>query len=78
MVGSLSNGSSGPSPKISSRISRDKAFPFGKAERNHLAVDGVTDNDQHFFAGGVAGVLPSFSRSRRSRILRCRSAFTCW
>src|ERR1019366_8605794 len=23
-------------------------------------------------------LFPSFSRSRRSRILRCRSAFTCW
>ena len=78
MLGSLSSGSSGPRPKISSRISRDNCSRSAKLSGTASLFTELRIRMRTSSRAESPVVRPSFSRSRRSRILRCRSALTCW
>src|SRR5579863_10257588 len=78
MVWSLSRGSSGPRPKISSRISRDNRSRSAKLRGITSLLTELRMRTRTSSRAESPVERPSFSRSRRSRILRCRSAFTCW
>ena len=60
MVGSLSRGSSGPRPKISSRISRERRSRSAKLRGTASLLTAVADENENFFAGGVAGGAAEF------------------
>ncbi len=77
-VGSLSKGSSGPSPKISSRISRARRSRSAKLSGTASLLTVLRISSRTSSRAVSPGERPSFSRSKRSRILRCRSALTCW
>src|SRR5882672_8440222 len=78
IVGSLSKGSSGPRPKISSRISRARRSRSAKLRGTASLFTVFRISSRTSSRAASLGVRPSFSRSRRSRILRWRSALTCW
>ena len=78
MVGSLRSGSSGPRPKISSRISRDNCSRSAKLRGTASLLTELRIRTRTSSRAESPVERPSFSRSRRSRILRCRSALTCW
>src|SRR5450432_245620 len=78
MVGSLSSGSSGPRPKISSRISRASRSRSAKLRGTASLFTVLRISSRTSSRAASFGVRPSFSKSRRSRILRWRSALTCW
>src|SRR5579872_5996424 len=77
-VGSFSSGSSGPKPKISSRISRARLSRSTKLRGTASLLTVLRMRTKTSSRAVSLSVRPSFSRSSRSRILRCRSAFTCW
>ena len=78
MLGSLSRGSSGPRPKISSRISRASRSRSAKLRGTASLLTVLRIRSSTSSRAALLGVRPNFSRSRRSRILRWRSALTCW
>src|SRR6516225_885370 len=78
MLGSLSNCSSGPRPKISSRISRASRSRSAKLRGTASLLMELRISTSTSSRAVSLLVRPSFSRSRRSRILRWRSALTCW
>ena len=78
MVGSLRSGSNGPRPKISSRISRARRSRSAKLSGTASLFTVLRITISTSSRAASPGVLPSFSRFRRSRILRCRSDLTCW
>src|SRR5580704_11801472 len=77
-VGSLRSGSSGPKPKISSRISRARRSRSAKLRGTASLLTVLRISKRTSSRAASFGVRPSFSKSRRSRILRWRSALTCW
>src|SRR6185437_5671643 len=77
-LGSLSRGSSGPNPKISSRISRARRSRSAKLSGTASLFTVFRISSRTSSRAASLGVRPNFSRSRRSRILRWRSALTCW
>src|SRR5882762_10962647 len=78
ILGSFSRGSSGPSPKISSRISRDNRSRSAKLRGTASLFTELRIRIRTSSRAVSLLVRPSFSRSRRSRIFRWRSALTCW
>jgi hypothetical protein len=55
-----------------------QALALGKAERNDLAVDGVADEDENFFAGAVAGGAAQLFEIETIEDLAVQVGFTCW
>src|SRR5213080_1305246 len=78
MLGSFRSGSSGPRPKISSRISRERRSRSAKLRGTASLLTVLRMSSNTSSRAASLGVRPSFSRSSRSRILRWRSALTCW
>src|SRR5215469_1897845 len=78
MLWSLSRGSSGPRPKISSRISRASRSRSAKLSGTASLFTRLRMRISTSSRAVSLLVRPNFSRSRRSRIFRCRSALTCW
>src|SRR6266576_430968 len=77
-LGSFSKGSSGPRPKISSRISRDRRSRSAKLRGTASLLTELRIRTRTSSRAVSLLLRPNFSRSRRSRILRWRSALTCW
>src|SRR5215470_13251316 len=77
-LGSFSRGSSGPRPKISSRISRDRRSRSAKLRGTASLFTELRIKTRTSSRAVSLFVRPNFSRSSRSRIFRWRSAFTCW
>src|SRR5581483_614753 len=78
MVPSLSNGSSGPRPKISSRISRARRSRSAKLSGTPSVATVSRTIDKTSSRADSLEMRPSFSRFRRSRILLCSWDLICW
>src|SRR5258705_8584670 len=77
-LGSFNRGSRGPRPKISSRISRDRRSRSAKLRGTASLFTELRIRTRTSSRAVSLLLRPNFSRSRRSRILRWRSALTCW